>query len=164
MFSELFIKYLHLTCLIGISLHIQIYPAKYNHISPNGADFLLGLLLIQFLRVICAVSCHKNGSLATALTWLDKNRRKHNPEERSFSPCFTRLRKKPSTNCDFWGQKCGCFQQYLRNIQKAAFLYGKRSNHTGRLLIIAGRVLIAECGIVLSSKQNARSRHRNRAF
>jgi hypothetical protein len=43
-------------------------------------------------------------------------------------------------------------------------LYGKRSNHTGRLLIIAGRVLIAECGIVLSSKQNARSRHRNRAF
>ena len=113
-FAELFIKYLHLTCLIGISLHIQIYPAKYNHISPNEADFLLGLLLIQFLRVICAVSCHKNGSLATALTWLDKNRRKHNPEERTFSSCFTRLRKTPPTNCDFWGRKCGCFQKCLR--------------------------------------------------
>lgn len=58
-FAELFIKYLHLTCLIGISLHIQIYPAKYNHISPNGAGFLRGLLLIQFLRVKCAVSCQK---------------------------------------------------------------------------------------------------------
>ena len=58
-FAELFIKYLHLTCLIGISLHIQIYPAKYNHISPNGAGFLRGLLLIQLLRVKCAVSSQK---------------------------------------------------------------------------------------------------------
>ena len=114
----MFIKYLHLTCLIGISLHIQIYPAKYNHISPNEADFLLGLLLIQFLRVICAVSCHKNGSLATALTWLDKNRRKHNPEERTFSPCFTRLRKNLLLSVIFEGKNAGVFNNIYETFKK----------------------------------------------
>ena len=37
---------------------------------------------------MCSFQPKNIKSLATPLTGLDKNRRKHNPEERTFSPCF----------------------------------------------------------------------------